>query len=428
MNLDFKIEFCSVCTTPNTRPNSCVEFKNNNIKEYISFKNGICDACMYYKNKKSYIDWDKRKEQLNNLIKKNKSDNDYDIIVPSSGGKDSTMQCHILKNYHKAKVISYTWAPHIYSTPGFRNLQNMIHNTGVDNILFTPNGKVHRLLTRLAFKNLLHPFQPFILGQKNCGIKFAIDNKIKIFFYGENEAEYGNKSEDNDGPFRDLKFCLIDDDEDYNELLLSGIKVKDILKKYNLEISDLKPYLPIKKSELKDHEIKIYYLGYYYNWDPQNMYYKAVKECNFKPNDHRTEGSYPKYSSFDDRTDGFHYWTTWIKFGIGRCTEDSSQEIRNGKITREEGLKLVEKYDGDLPLKFLPEFLNYIDMDLDEFFETVDKFRNPLLWEKIGDHQWKLKHTCFGKEKIDNSYFIAKKYLEEENFITPLTKYEKLNF
>jgi N-acetyl sugar amidotransferase len=429
MDISFKAEFCKLCTISNYRPSSCVEFKNNNSKkEYIKFNNGICSACDVALKYKPNVDWEERKNTLDKLLEQLKSDRTYDIIIPASGGKDSTYTTYILKTLHKAKCLSVTWSPHIYTTPGFMNLQNMIHSLGIDNILLTPNGKVHRLLTKLAFKNILHPFQPFILGQKNIALKMAVLHDVSAVFYGENEADYGNNVDQLKVPFRKLEHCVVEDDENFDDYIISGIKVKDLINKYNLTLEDLEPYLPLKRSELKGKDIKIYYAGYFYPWDPQDVYYKVVKECNFKPNDHRTEGSYCKYSSFDDRTDGFHYFTTWIKFGIGRCTYDSSQEIRNGKITRDEGVKLVEKYDGEIPLKFLPEFLNYIDVNLDEFFEIIDKFRNPNLWEKIDKNKWKLKFTSFGKEKIDNSYFIAKKYLEEGEFITPLIKYEKLDF
>jgi hypothetical protein len=168
----------------NFKPCSTVEFQNNNKeKEYITFKDGICDPCLHNLNSKKDIDWDDRKNKLIKLLSEIKStNNQYDIIVPSSGGKDSTIQCHLLKNIHNAKILSITWAPHIYSNPGFSNFQNMIHSVGVDNMLFTPNGRVHRLLTKLAFKNIFYPFQPFILGQKNCGIKYALDNNISTFF------------------------------------------------------------------------------------------------------------------------------------------------------------------------------------------------------------------------------------------------------
>ena len=95
---------------------------------------------------------------LTELLSNIHSDKIYDIIIPASGGKDSTYQAYILKKIHGAKCLSVTWAPHIYTIPGFKNLQNMIHSIGIDNIMFTPNGRVHRLLTKIAFENILHPF------------------------------------------------------------------------------------------------------------------------------------------------------------------------------------------------------------------------------------------------------------------------------
>ena len=37
----------------------------------------------------------------------------------------------------------------------------------------------------------------------------------------------------------------------------------------------------------------------------------------------------------------FHYYTT-NKIGLGRCSYDAAQEVRNGKITREEAVYLVK--------------------------------------------------------------------------------------
>ena len=420
------IEFCKKCTISNFRPSSCVEFKNDDKKkEYIKFTDNICSAC-YVNSHKKNIDWDERKRKLDELLNSIKSSNEYDIIIPASGGKDSMYACNVLSKVHKANCLSVTWAPHIYSLPGFKNLQTMIHNIGIDNILFTPNGRVHRLLTKLAFKNILHPFQPFILGQKNIALKMALKYNVKTMFYGENEAEYGNDADDLKIPFRKLDYCVVDDDEDFNDFIISGEKVKDLIEKYDITLKDLEPYLPLKRSQLNGKDVKIYYLGYFYKWDPQNVYYTVARECGFKPNDHRTEGSYCKYSSFDDRIDGFHYYTTWIKFGLGRASYDSSQEIRNNKISLEEGKMLVKKYDGEFPTRFFVEILNYLDMDLDEFFESINKFRNPLLWEKLDGNKWKMKYTCYNEEKIDDNYNKVKKFLESNPKNDYLIKYNPL--
>ena len=101
--------------------------------------------------------------------------------------------------------------------------------------------------------------------------------------------------------------------------------------------------------------------------------------------------TYSKYSSIDDRIDMFHYYTTLIKFGIGRATYDAAQEIRNGKITRDEGVALVNKYDQEFPKKYFKDFLDYIGISEADFYLTIDRFRSPHLWEKR-DGQWFLRH------------------------------------
>ena len=303
----------------------------------------------------------------------------------------------------------------------------MIHNIGIDNIMFTPNGRVHRLLTKIAFENILHPFQPFIIGQKNIALKMAVLYNVSAVFYGENEAEYGNNLDQLKVPFRKLEHCVVEDDENFDEFIISGLKVSELKEKYKLTLEDLEPYLPLKKSQLNGQDIKIYYTGHFYHWDPQQVYYKMARECGFQTNDHRTEGSYCKYSSFDDRIDGFHYYTTWIKFGLGRASYDTSQEIRNKQITLEEGKMLVKQYDGEFPTRFFVEVLNYLDITVDDFFNTINKFRSPLLWEKLDNNQWKMKHTCYNEEKIDDNYNKVKSFLENNTNNNYLIKYNTLS-
>jgi hypothetical protein len=144
---------------------------------------------------------------------------------------------------------------------------------------------------------------------------------------------------------------------------------------------------------LIDSGVEVHYLGYYVKWDPQECYYYAVDNTGFKANTERTQGSYSKYSSIDDKIDPFHYYTTLIKFGIGRATYDAAQEIRNDKITREEGVALVERYDQEFPDKFYKEFLQYIDTTEDEFWASIDGYRSPHLWGKNSKGEWKLRHT-----------------------------------
>lgn len=387
-----EVKFCRRCVISNQRPSSTVEFKNTNKKkETIAFDDdGVCMTCKWFEDVKEKNDWKKREEELKSLCDKYRSnDGSYDCIVPGSGGKDSCFVAHILKYKYGMHPLTVTWSPHLYTDIGWKNFQNWIHVGGFDNILVTPNGKVHRLLTKLAFQNLLHPFQPFIVGQKYIGPRMALKHKVPLVFYGENQAENGNNVEDNQKPTMNPDF-FSSDKIDLSTIFLGGISAKELIEKYGLTLNDLELYLPVSKKEIENLGLQFHYMSYYLKWDPQENFYYASKNCGFRPNSERTEGSYSKYSSIDDKTDPFHYYTTLLKFGIGRATYDAAQEIRHKKITREEGVALVIKYDDEFPSKYFQEFLGYIEITETEFWEIIEKFRSPHLWEKV-DGKWELK-------------------------------------
>lgn len=391
-----KVIFCKKCVISNQRPSSTVEFrhKKNEIKSTIGFgADGVCEACSFADEKNLNIDWSRREDQLKELLDKHRRvDGGYDVIVPGSGGKDSAYTSHILKYKYGMNPLSVTWAPHLYTNIGWKNFESWMHVGGLDNILFTPNGKLHRYLTRIAFLNLLHPFQPFIVGQRIIGPLMASKFGVKLVFYGENQAEYGNDKSENENPLMDRKFFST---ESTLDISLGGSTIKEIIGQTEFTLNDFTPYIPPDINVLQDQGIEVRYLGYYLKWDPQECYYYAVENTGFSPNTERTEGTYSKYSSIDDKIDMFHYFTTLIKFGIGRATYDAAQEIRNGKITREEGVSLVKQFDQEFPLKYFSEFLEYIGITEEEFFQTVDKFRPPHLWQKNGE-DWLLKHCVWG--------------------------------
>jgi len=388
-----EVQFCKRCVISNQRPSSVVEFKNKKTdkKPTIEFNDdGICSACQFADKKETEIDWEKRERELIDLCDKYRSrTGHYDCVVPGSGGKDSAFTSHVLKFKYNMNPLTVTWAPHKYTDIGFQNFQNWIH-AGHDNALMTPNGGFHRLLTKLAFENLCHPFQPFIVGQRQIGPRYAAMYKIPLIFYGENQAEYGNNIEENDKPTMDPTFYS--DKPDVDNLFFGGVAAREILEQ-NLEyrMSDLNPYLPVDGSALEEIDAQCHYLGYYLRWDPQEMFYYASENTGFKSNTERTEGSYSKYSSIDDKIDPLHYYTTLAKFGIGRATYDAAQEVRNGKIEREEAVALVKRYDTEFPEKFFHEMTSYIDITPERFWEVIDAHRSPHLWKKDGN-QWVLRH------------------------------------
>jgi N-acetyl sugar amidotransferase len=387
-----EVVFCRRCVMSNQRPASYPEFKHTRDRKTPTLhigEDGVCDACRYAEMKEQ-IDWEAREKELLKLLDRFRSkDGSPDCIVPGSGGKDSALAAHLLKYKYGMHPLTVTWPPAIYTEIGWKNYLNWIEVGGFDNITYRPNGRVHRLLTRLAVENLLHPFQTFILGQKNLAPKIAARYNIPLIFYGENEAEYGNPIADNFTSLRDKSYYTL---SDLSQVHLGGVSIPELQDRYGLTLGDLEPYLPAPPEMMERSRIEVHYLGYYIKWTPQEAFYYAVEHTGFEPNPVRTEGTFSKYNSLDDRIDGFHYYTTYIKFGLGRCSYDASQEIRNKHLTREEAVALVRRFDGEFPWRYAKDILDdYLGIGLDRFLELCDQFRSPHLWKKENG-EWKLRH------------------------------------
>jgi N-acetyl sugar amidotransferase len=373
-NLPTNVKFCKKCTISNQRPR-------------ISFdENGICSACNFAEYKKK-IDWSIREKELADLCDKHrKNDGSYDVVVPCSGGKDGSFVAHMLKNKYKMNPLTVTWAPHIYTDIGRKNLDNFIRIGGFDNILGSVNGAVHQKMSQLAFLYMGDNFQPFIYGQTNFPIKVAVQHNISLIMYGENgEVEYGGDMKNAQQPTRDIK--------DHDGHYFSG-KPPEFWVEHGVSKSDLYPYMPPLYEKITKNKTEIHFMSYYHFWDPQENYYYSVKHTGFESNPERSAGTFSKYASLDDKTDGQHYYLSYIKFGIGRATNDASHEIRDEKITRDEGVLLVKKYDSEFPKLYFKETLSYLNINEELYWQVIDSWRSPHLWSKING-VWKLKTTVW---------------------------------
>lgn len=386
-----EVVFCKRCVMSNQRPSSYPEFRNT--KDRITptlhiDKDGICDACRYAERKEK-IDWKGREKELLRLLDRyRRSDGAYDCVVPGSGGKDSVYAAHLLKFKYGMHPLTVTWPPTLYTDYGLRNFRRWVEVGGFDNITFKPNGRAHRLLTRLAIENIFHPFQTFILGQKNLAPKIAIQYQIPLIFYGESEAEYGNPIAETSKSLRDKAYYSM---KDLSEVHLSGVSVPILMERYGLSLNELSPYFPASYDSLEQSQIEVHYMGYYTKWTPQEAYYFSVEKIGFEARPFRTEGTYSKYNSLDDKIDDLHYYTTFLKFGLGRASYDASQEIRNKHLTREEGVALVRRFDGEVPERYFQEVMDYLEMEPDRFWILCEQARSPHLW-RGNNGNWTLRH------------------------------------
>jgi N-acetyl sugar amidotransferase len=388
-----KVIFCKKSLMSNQRPVSTQEFSNNlkKKKNTLKFdKKGVSDSWRYAQQKKN-INFKNREKKLIELLDKHRGKHgEFDCVVPGSGGKDSGYASHILKYKYGMNPLTVTWPPILYTKYGYKNFKNWISTGNLSNISASRDEGTMIKLTKLAVMNLMHPFQTFMLGQKNYPIQIALKKNIPLVFYGENEAEHGNPIADNNSSLRDKSYFSY---KNIDSIYLGGTSLKDLYNKHGIKKKDLDIFMPPKYEDIKEKKIEVHYLGYYLNWVPQEAYYYAVENCGFIPRPFRTQGTYSKYNSIDDKIDDLHYYTTFTKFGIGRATYDASQEIRNDHLNLEEGKRLIKKYDGEFPDRYLNEILSYLGIKKNNFFKRLDKLRPWHLWKKE-KKEWKLRHTA----------------------------------
>ena len=373
-----RVSYCTRCVQSNQRPR--IQFDDE----------GVCSACRYWDRKRE-INWEARADCLSDVLAQHRSSQGkFDVIVPGSGGKDSAYVSHQLKTRWGMHPLNVTWAPFTYTDIGARNLQAFIHS-GFDGLVASPNGLLHRKLTLLSTALVGDPFLPFIWGQYSYAFHMARALDIPLVFFGENgEAEYGGSVETED--LAGMPF------DSWSDKYWKGVTPQRMLEVGTLiglitpeEALSISPFYFPPDDSWAGETLENYWYGYFVEWRPQDNYFYCAEHTGFRANpEGRSEATYSKYASLDDRIDGFHYYFGLLKFGVGRATSDAAHEIREGLIDRDEAIGLVERYELEFPARNFEYFLEYTGLTSEQFFELADKYRSEHLWRK-SDGQWVLR-------------------------------------
>lgn len=378
-----QVVFCKNCVVSNQRPRTTFN------------QDGVCSACQWAHEKDTVVDWDARLNELHRLCDQHRRSNGkFDVVVPSSGGKDSAFVAHQLKTRFGMNPLCATWAPFSWTEIGWRNLQEFV-NSGFSTVIGWPDGAIHRKLSRLAFELKGDAWEPFAYGQKAWAYRIAQQHDVNLIFYGENgELEYGGVTKYKNSPKEGV--------EEWERHYFKGSSLDDlvkhgidsgILRLEEVQGGRLDMYRAPAPHEIQAKGLEMHWFSYYVKWTPQENFYYAAKHTNFRTNDFgRTESTYTKYASLDDRADGFHFYLGYMKFGLGRCSRDAQQDIRRNHLTREEGVALVKKYDHEFPARHYHWFLNYLGIDEEFFWKVMDGYRNlSKVWKKERE-TWYLTH------------------------------------
>ena len=366
-----KILWCKNCILPSTRPNLDIDKETN-----------LCSVCNPIINSSKKIDWKKRKNEFQNILKKIKKNNsNYDCLIPVSGGKDSTWQVLTAIKFN-LRPLCITWKSPARNLIGKKNLDNLV-NLGVDHIDVTINPKLEKYFTYKTFKKFGNPLIPMHMALHAITVKTAIEKKIKLILWGENSAdEYGGKKNLKGKYMTNLwrKYYGVNNGTDISFWFDKNINKKN---------SNLYQ-MPTQKQIQKNNIIEVF-LGYYFKWDPKKIF-KIAKINGFRNLKKPKTGIY----NFADIDDAFlitiHHFMKWYKFGFSRIWDNLSIEIRNKRLSRDKALLIAKKIGNEKPIKEINNFCRYINIKNSEFFEICNRFRNKKIWFQDHDKKWKIKN------------------------------------
>ena len=351
----------------------CKNCLNNSLRPRISFdQNGWCNACQWMIEKKN-LNWNRRKKELANIIKKFKSDGEFDCIVPVSGGKDGSYVASKIRDDLGLNPLTVTVRPALEIDVGKRNLSNFL-SQNYNHIHVTPNIKAMQKINKLGFALKGSPYYGWLISIFSSVLRIASQFNINLIFYAEDgEIEYGGSIKNKNEPLFDLKYTLNNYFEgDYRKIIkLSKLKKSEL---YWFEF-------PIKK--LKNKKIGLTHWSYFEPWDSYRNYLYAKSKFNLDEQNQNNSGTFTNFAQNDQSLFILHTYLMYLKFGFGRATQDAGIEIRRGAMIREQGLNLVNLYDNNYPEKFIEQYLDYYQMKKKEFDNVIDFWANKKLFKKV---------------------------------------------
>jgi N-acetyl sugar amidotransferase len=353
------MEYCTRCCLPSTA-------------EGLAFDEmGICQPCRS-SEQKIHINWVQRERSLRKILEnaRGKSKSGYDVMVPISGGKDSIFQLYVLTQVYKMRCLAVTFSANWLTETGKHNLKVSLETFNVDHLQFTPN---HATINKLARESLYKIGDACWHCHAGVGafpLKVAVMYDIPLLIWGESVSE-------NDG--RATYENPIHFDRDYFTKISAKFYAEEMVGK-DITIEEVAPWILPSYEDIERVGVKGIHLGDYIFWDDERQM-EFVRDM-FDWREDKIEGTYKRYKSVECKMSGLHDYTKFLKRGFGRTTDQASNDVRSGMLTREEGFDLIREYDTVKP-EILQWYLEKTGLSEEEFFRVMTEKRHEVMEEKL---------------------------------------------
>ena len=366
------MQYCTRCLYPANHPLN------------ISFDDdGVCSGCRVHEEK-DIIDWSERQDKLKKILEqyKNKDGKNHDCIIPVSGARDSYFIVHTIKNVYKMHPLLVTYNKQYNTKLGIRNLAYLKTLFGCDLLTLTVSPETVKKITRHTIKKMASIYWHCIAGQTVFPVQTAVRFKIPLIIWGAHQGS------DQVGMFSHLDEVEMTRKYRKNHDLME-YEAEDLVGR-DITNSDVTPYKYPHDKEIEKVGVRGIYLSNYIRWDSKKQHEAMIKLYGYKTAEqHRTFDTYNDVDCFN--YSDLHDYIKFLKWGYGKVTDHACREIRLKRLTREEGIDLVKKYQSIVPdQKRLRIFLNWVGMSEKEFYKYIDLKRDQRIWKKSKKDQWQL--------------------------------------
>ena len=368
------MRYCARCVYP------------ENARPAIIFDDaGVCSGCRYHESR-DRANWDEREKALREILteyreRARERREIYDCIIPVSGGKDSHFQVHLLKNVYGMNPLLVAYN-HCFNTRlGVRNLRNLVKQFGCDLVRVTSNLHSARKIARYMVRKVGDITWHYHAGIRTVPFQMAVRYKIPLMIWGEHG--YAELT----GMFR------LEDMVEYTKWTrqehdMRGYEPEDLINEESgLTWQDMAPFVYPRDEEIEELGVRGIYLSNYLYWDARAQGQLVHDKYSFDYFRKERDRTFAVYGKTDDHANDVHDYMKYLKFGYGRTTDDAATEVRHGRMTREEAIALVGRYDHVRPSS-LDLYLNFLGMAEQEFEASVDPMRDKAIWQRAANGRW----------------------------------------
>jgi N-acetyl sugar amidotransferase len=374
--------YCKRCVMPSTRPGLAIDSE------------GVCNACRWYEQKRTSIDWAKRREELQRIADRarNEAEGPWHCVVGVSGGKDSTWQAIYVRDELGLNPLLVQFASSDGTDLGRRNLENLVR-LGFSLVSVQPNPRVARRLCRKSFftyGNIVKYSEHALFA---APFRVAIDYQIPLVFFGENPAlECGDRNTQRPGwDATGIKFNNTLGGQGIEIWLGDGIEERDLL-----------PYMFPSDEEMARWGGQGIFMGYFLDWSGwENAVFALRRGFECIDADPRELGIPYRHNSLDSNHGGFvNAMLKHVKLGFGHTTEFTSYDVRGGRLSRPEAIRLVKELDGRCHPRLVQDYCDWVEITEQEFWDVADRFRGAM-WRRGSDNFWRLIAPIWEQEPFD---------------------------